>query len=78
MYEEPAYDDQRVWNGMPLPLMPSKPILQAAYQYQRNARFALCTHPNTHTKEDTVVIKVQKPIKIGYGCVSQVVLVVVE
>jgi hypothetical protein len=78
MYEEPTYDNQRVWNGMPLPLMPSQPILRAAYQYQPNSRFALCTHPHTPAKNDVVVITVQKPIKIGYGCVSQVVLATVE
>ena len=63
---------------MPLPLMPSKPILRAAYQYEKDRRFALCSHSNTPVHEDATIIKVQKPISIAYGYVSQIVLATVE
>jgi hypothetical protein len=81
MYEEAARSSQLsqpTWNGIPLPLMPSKPILRAAYQYERGQQFTLCSNPKTPVPEEVVIIKVEKPISIGYGYVSQIVLAKME
>jgi len=81
MYEEVASNPlflKPTWTGIPLPLMPSKPILRAAYQYEKGRHITLCSNPAALIEGIAIVVKIEKPISIGHGQFSQVVLAVVD
>jgi hypothetical protein len=63
-------------NGFPLPLMPTVEVKSACYVYGPGETFRL--HHDATSPEDFIDVKLVKPLQVGYGMNSQVVVANVQ
>jgi hypothetical protein len=63
-----------VFEGVLLPDMPKEPVRKAAYQYGPNVLFRLKRHSRSSQSEKELTIEIVRPLHLGYGDRTQVVL----
>jgi hypothetical protein len=92
MYEESSWLPPNAptagYRGIHLPHMPRKPVLRALYQYGPDVELTMFPHSrqlhevnriwDTCNETDGVVIKIDRPLEVGYGNKTQIVLATVK